>query len=86
MIPVLIKVYFSASLRGKVVWVTGASSGIGKGLAIALAKNGVKLVLSARREDELEKVKQECLGKLNSKDLCKNSIISPLFQIYPQNF
>lgn len=69
MIPVLIKVYFSASLRGKVVWVTGASSGIGKGLAIALAKNGVKLVLSARREDELEKVKQECLGKLNSKDL-----------------
>lgn len=65
---------FTASLRGKVVWVTGASSGIGKGLAICLAKNGVKLVLSARREDELEKVKQDCLN-LSSKLLSKDDIL-----------
>lgn len=50
------------SLQGKVVWIVGASSGIGKSLGIVLAHHGVKLCLSARREDELEKVKQECLA------------------------
>lgn len=44
------------------VWITGASSGIGKSLGIVLARHGVKLCLSARREDELEKVKLECLA------------------------
>ncbi len=44
----------------KVVWVTGASSGIGKELAIQLSKLGAILVLTARRENELEKVKQLC--------------------------
>ncbi|XP_055916991.1 dehydrogenase/reductase SDR family member 7 [Eupeodes corollae] len=62
-----------SSLRGQVVWITGASSGIGKYLAIVLAKNGVKLVLSARREQELKNVQQECLkasgGSLNEKDV-----------------
>lgn len=43
------------------VWVTGASSGIGKQLALVLAKNNVKLCLSARSVDRLEAVKVECL-------------------------
>ena len=43
-------------LKKKVVWLTGASSGIGEALAIALARENVKLVLSARREDELRRV------------------------------
>ncbi|XP_037040864.1 dehydrogenase/reductase SDR family member 7-like [Bradysia coprophila] len=55
------------SLRGKVVWITGASSGIGKSLGIVLARHGVKLCLSARREDELDKVKSECLKESSLK-------------------
>lgn len=58
--------YISATLRGKVVFITGASSGIGEHLAIALAKHGVKLVLAARREQELERVKEKCVGILIS--------------------
>ena len=49
-------------LRGKVVWITGASSGIGEYLAYELASVGCKLVLSARRKEELERVKAKCAG------------------------
>ena len=43
---------------GKVVWITGASSGIGEALAAAFAREGARLVLSSRRADELERVRQ----------------------------
>lgn len=48
------------SLQGKVIWLTGASSGIGEALAYELARKKVKLILSARRKDELERVKGNC--------------------------
>jgi NADP-dependent 3-hydroxy acid dehydrogenase YdfG len=44
--------------KDKIVWITGASSGIGEALAFAFAKHGSKLVLSARRMDELQRVKK----------------------------
>jgi short-subunit dehydrogenase len=44
--------------KNKVVWITGASSGIGEALAKAFASQGAKIVLSARRTDELSRVKQ----------------------------
>jgi NAD(P)-dependent dehydrogenase (short-subunit alcohol dehydrogenase family) len=42
--------------KGKVVWVTGASSGIGEGLCMALSKLGAKVILSARSKDKLMSV------------------------------
>jgi dehydrogenase/reductase SDR family member 7B len=44
------------TFKDKVIWITGASSGIGEALALAVAKQGARLILSARREDELKRV------------------------------
>jgi short-subunit dehydrogenase len=49
-----------SNLAGRVIWITGASSGIGEGLTYELVKKGAKLILSARRKEELERVKGNC--------------------------
>ena len=45
-----------SSLQNKVIWITGASSGIMKNIKGKCAKQNAKLFLSARRESELVRV------------------------------
>jgi NADP-dependent 3-hydroxy acid dehydrogenase YdfG len=52
----------ASNFDGKVVWVTGASSGIGASVSCDLIKKGAKVVLSARREDALYRVAKACVG------------------------
>jgi short-subunit dehydrogenase len=46
----------AGKLTGKTVLVTGASSGIGRASALALAREGANLVLTARRQERLEEL------------------------------
>lgn len=55
------------NFKDKVIWITGASSGIGEALALEFAKQEARLILSARREDELKRV--GALTKLPELDL-----------------
>lgn len=47
-------------MEKEVVWITGASSGIGEALTLALSKTDANLILSARRKSELLRVKALC--------------------------
>lgn len=44
------------SLKGKVIWITGASSGLGQAMAVRCASLGARLILMSRRMEELQKV------------------------------
>lgn len=46
----------------KVVWITGASSGIGEALVRAFSREGARVILSARRDSELQRVAASCAG------------------------
>ncbi len=50
-------------IAGKTAVVTGASSGIGRGIALALGAEGVRLALAARRRNLLEEVAGEIVAK-----------------------
>jgi short-subunit dehydrogenase len=47
-------------LQNKIIWITGASSGIGEALAYAAVNEGAKIIISARREHELKRVAAAC--------------------------
>lgn len=48
------------NVNEKTIWVTGASSGIGKALAIHLSRRGARLILSARSAERLEECRHAC--------------------------
>jgi dehydrogenase/reductase SDR family protein 7B len=47
-------------LENKTIWITGASSGVGEGMATVFHREGADIIISARREAELERVKATC--------------------------
>lgn len=49
-------------IKGKNIWITGASSGIGESMAYVFAKQGAKLILSGRNEERLIEVANQCKG------------------------
>jgi short-subunit dehydrogenase len=67
------------SLAGKIVWVTGASSGLGDALVKEFAAKGCKVILTARREQELQRVQKE--AGLSD----ENSLLLPLDLYHTEN-
>lgn len=55
------------SLRNKIVFITGASSGIGRSCAHAFAREGARLLLAARRLDRLEKLGSDLKAEFGAK-------------------
>ena len=54
-------------LKNKVIWITGASSGIGEALCYQLNQLGAKLIISSRNREALYQVKNNC--KINPLDV-----------------
>jgi len=67
------------NLAGKVIWLTGASSGIGEALAHVLASRGAVLALSARREEVLEEVRSKSANS-------DRHFVLPLDMLQPGSF
>lgn len=65
--------------QNRVVWITGASSGIGKALCMEFAKYGASIILSSRKKKDLEKVVQELGPQVKTK-------IAPLDLMDQSNF
>lgn len=59
-------------LKNKVAVVTGASSGIGEAVARKLAKSGVKVLLTARKAEKLQKLADEINGEIVTADLAND--------------
>src|SRR5689334_1044579 len=71
------------NLQGQNVWLIGASSGIGAALAPKLAAQGATLAISARREEELQKVAAGCRGQevlVKPLDVTDNASVKAVYE------
>jgi NAD(P)-dependent dehydrogenase (short-subunit alcohol dehydrogenase family) len=59
-------VYNPFSLEGKTILVTGASSGIGRGIAVECSKMGARVVINGRNDDRLNETLFQMEGKMNT--------------------
>lgn len=74
------------TLEGKTVLITGASSGIGRGIAVACANAGANCVLVARNEERLKAVVAECGGSaaIERVDVANAEELASLVERVPQ--
>jgi len=70
-----------ASIRNQIVFITGASSGIGAACAKALAREGAKLILNARRRDRLETLSNQLLTQFSAESLVLPFDVSNLAEV-----
>lgn len=71
------------NLHGRVAVVTGGTAGLGRGMAIALARQGADLAILARRPDKLTETAREIesLGGGGASRLCAISRTRPRFRM-----
>ncbi len=80
------------SLRDKIVFITGASSGIGKACAEHLAKEGARLIISARRKNLLKEVSKNLKDKYKTDchilelDVRDNEAVKNVIKSLPKNW
>lgn len=75
------------SLEGKVVLVTGASSGIGRGIAVACSKMGAAVVINGRNEQELNETLTQMNGDghtIQTGDLTDSESVAALVKQLPK--
>lgn len=65
------------SLKNQTALVVGASSGIGRATAVLLAREGVRVMASARREDRLRALQQELAREGHTAAICVADVSSP---------
>lgn len=71
-------------LKGKVIWITGASSGVGEGLAYQFARIGARLVISGSNETRLAEVAAKCRqlqGEYDDVDFDSSNTLALAFNI-----
>ncbi|HEX8864260.1 MAG TPA: SDR family oxidoreductase, partial [Lentzea sp.] len=75
-----------SGIEGKVVAITGASSGIGEATARLLAERGARLVLGARREDRLADIAAEIGGEHLRVDVTRSADLQSLVALARDRF